>query len=63
MEVTVILDFFIGNVAPGSRVKALASAGSSLAFSHSFLGSTCIWFSSVKFLGPYLVVYAFSSLI
>ena len=35
MEVPVILDFFIGNVVPGSSVKALASAGSSSAFPHS----------------------------
>ena len=63
MEVPVILDFFIGNVVPGSRVKALASADSSSALPHSFLGSACALFSSVQFLGPYLVVYAFSSLI
>ena len=38
MEVSVILDFFIGNIVPGSRVKAPVSASSSSEFPHSFLG-------------------------
>ena len=45
MEVPVILDFFYWNVVPGSRVKALASTGSSSAFPHSFVRGIMIVFS------------------
>ena len=38
MEVPVILDLFYWERCPGSKVKALASASSSSAFPHSFLG-------------------------
>ena len=38
MEVPVILDLCYWEHCPGSRVKALAIAGSSSAFPHSFLG-------------------------